>query len=50
MRYPSGGECPSSHPVVVPTIFIETIWDTTQFNTLWPVGEPQPFLYSMGDP
>ncbi|TEB24677.1 hypothetical protein FA13DRAFT_1638384, partial [Coprinellus micaceus] len=50
MAYPSGGKCPASHPVTVPTIFIETVWDTPKFNNLWPSGAAQPFVYSMGDP
>ena len=50
MKYPTSGKCPSTHPVVVPTIFIETVWDTTKFNSMWPDGAPNPFLYSMGDP
>ncbi|RXW19569.1 hypothetical protein EST38_g6291 [Candolleomyces aberdarensis] len=50
MKYPTGGNCPSTHPVVVPAIFIETVWDTTKFNSMWPDGAPNPFVYSMGDP
>lgn len=50
MKYPNGGSCPSTHPVVVPTIFIETVWDTVKFNSMWPDGTPNPFVYSMGDP
>ncbi|PPQ63415.1 hypothetical protein CVT24_004925 [Panaeolus cyanescens] len=51
MAYPSAnGACPSTHPVVVPQLFIETIWDTTKFNSMWPSGAPQPFVFSMGDP
>ncbi|KAF6758264.1 hypothetical protein DFP72DRAFT_808158 [Ephemerocybe angulata] len=50
MKYPVNDKCPASHPVTVPTIFIETIWDTTKFNDMWPSGTPNPFVYSMGDP
>ncbi|KAJ3522357.1 hypothetical protein NMY22_g11926 [Coprinellus aureogranulatus] len=50
MAYPANGKCPSTHPVTVPTIFIETIWDTPKFNNMWPSGAAQPFVYSMGDP
>jgi len=24
----------------------ETVWDTTKFNSLWPAGTPQPFVWS----
>ncbi|TFK39534.1 hypothetical protein BDQ12DRAFT_650069 [Crucibulum laeve] len=41
--------CPSSHPVRLPMIFMETVWDTRQFN-MWPTDGSQPFVYSMGDP
>ncbi|KAF9058009.1 hypothetical protein BJ165DRAFT_1379962 [Panaeolus papilionaceus] len=51
MAYPAtNGACPSTHPVVVPQLFIETIWDTTKLNSMWPSGAPQPFVFSMGDP
>ncbi|KAJ3512312.1 hypothetical protein NMY22_g15371 [Coprinellus aureogranulatus] len=44
------GTCPESHPVRIPLIIFETIWDTTPFNDMWPTDGTQPFLYSMGDP
>ncbi|KAJ3513199.1 hypothetical protein NMY22_g15113 [Coprinellus aureogranulatus] len=44
------GTCPESHPVRLPLIIFETIWDTTPFNDMWPTDGTQPFLYSMGDP
>ncbi|KAF9002883.1 hypothetical protein BDQ17DRAFT_1242531 [Cyathus striatus] len=50
VRYPVNGACPSTHPVQVPQLFLETIWDTTQFNSMWPSGGAQPFVFSMGDP
>ena len=47
-----GTGCPSTHPVTIPLLFLETYWDTTPFN-----NEPgafdngkQPFVWSMGDP
>ena len=51
MKYPSGGRCPSTHPVTVPTIFIETVWDTKAFNNKadWPADGSQPFVWSSGD-
>ena len=57
MAYPesgtfeSGGPCPASHPVRVPQLMYETIWDTSMFNDkeLWPEDGSQPFVWSMGD-
>ena len=45
-----GGSCPSTHPVRLPLILLETVWDTARFNSLWPTDGSQPFVYSMGDP
>jgi hypothetical protein len=58
MSYPesgtfeSGGACPSTHPVNVPQLMYETIWDTRQFNdkALWPLDGLQPFVWSQDDP
>jgi hypothetical protein len=44
------GTCPSSHPVRLPMLLFETIWDTTPFIDLWPEDGSQPLVYSMGDP
>ncbi|KAK4188180.1 hypothetical protein QBC35DRAFT_473783 [Podospora australis] len=57
MSYPetgtfeSGGPCPESHPVRVPQLMYEVIWDTRQFNdkNLWPEDGSQPFVWSMDD-
>ncbi|KAF2449404.1 hypothetical protein P171DRAFT_480490 [Karstenula rhodostoma CBS 690.94] len=38
--------CPSTHPVRVPQVTFETTWDTTQFNSLWKSGDPNPFVWS----
>ncbi|KAK3366280.1 hypothetical protein B0T24DRAFT_711821 [Lasiosphaeria ovina] len=56
MSYPetgtfeSGGPCPDSHPVRVPQLMYETIWNTSQFNNKadWP-ETGQPFVWAMGD-
>ncbi|KAF9525223.1 hypothetical protein CPB83DRAFT_859972 [Crepidotus variabilis] len=49
--YYFGGTCPASHPVRVPVIFMETMWDTRRFNDLeWPEDGSQPLVFSMGDP
>ncbi|RYP11277.1 hypothetical protein DL765_007829 [Monosporascus sp. GIB2] len=57
MSYPasgtfdSRGPCPESHPVPVPQLMYETIWDTRQFNNPedWPEDGSQPFVWSFGD-
>jgi hypothetical protein len=40
------GPCPASHPVRMPQLAYETIWDTRQFNdkALWPSDGSQPFV------
>ncbi|RYC56240.1 hypothetical protein CHU98_g9966 [Xylaria longipes] len=38
--------CPASHPVRMPQLTYETVWDTTKFNSLWPAGTPNPFVWS----
>ncbi|KAK4102415.1 hypothetical protein N658DRAFT_423707 [Parathielavia hyrcaniae] len=51
-----GGACPPSHPVRIPQLMYEVVWDTTGFNDVseWPVGADgrpkQPFVLSTGDP
>jgi hypothetical protein len=51
MAYPTGNNCPSTHPVRVPQILYETAWDTTAFNNPadWPEDGSQPFVFSTGD-
>jgi hypothetical protein len=50
-NYESGAPCPSSHPVKIPQLFFEIMWDTRQFNdqSKWPTDGSQPFVFSMGD-
>ncbi|EAU83652.2 hypothetical protein CC1G_05556 [Coprinopsis cinerea okayama7 len=54
VAHPIGGffgtDCPDSHPVRLPLLFIEIVWDTRPFNdpSFWENG--QPFVFSMGDP
>src|SRR3569833_70851 len=43
------GKCPESHPVRLPQIAYETLWDTTAFNSLWKSGDPNPFTLSFED-
>ncbi|RYP09985.1 hypothetical protein DL765_008254 [Monosporascus sp. GIB2] len=40
--------CPASHPVRMPQLTYETVWDTTKFNSMWPAGAPNPFVWSFG--
>jgi hypothetical protein len=50
--FENGGPCPATHPVKIPQLFYEVIWDTTKFNSkdLWPAdGTSQPFVWSQGD-
>lgn len=46
--FQNGGPCPASHPVRVPQVAYETLWDTSQFNDLWENGE-NPFFLSYSD-
>ena len=43
--------CPASHPVRMPQVAYETMWDTAEFNdkALWPEDGSQPFVWSTGD-
>ncbi|KAK4225662.1 hypothetical protein QBC38DRAFT_482434 [Podospora fimiseda] len=44
-------KCPCSHPVKIPQVMLEIIWDTREFNDpeLWPEDGSQPFVLSTGD-
>ena len=42
----SAAACPASHPVRMPQVTFETVWDTTQFNSLWTSGAANPFVWS----
>jgi hypothetical protein len=46
-----GGNCPSTHPVRIPQLMYEVVWDTTKFNdkSQWPADGSQPFVLSTGD-
>jgi hypothetical protein len=41
--------CPASHPVRMPQVAYETLWDTTQFNNMWPKDGSNPFFLSYND-
>jgi len=47
----STADCPASHPVKIPQLMLEIVWDTTKFNTKadWPADGSQPFILSTGD-
>ncbi|RYP23398.1 hypothetical protein DL765_001103 [Monosporascus sp. GIB2] len=46
----SAGPCRASHPLRMPQLAYETMWDTAQFDDLFPVdGSPQPFVWSYND-
>lgn len=49
--FESNGPCPTTHPVQIPQLFYEAIWDTRQFNdkSQWPEDGSQPFVWSQGD-
>ncbi|KAK8111076.1 uncharacterized protein PG998_007533 [Apiospora kogelbergensis] len=57
MSYPangtfeSGGPCPASHPIRMPQVLFEVVWETRQFNNKadWPADGSQPFVWSFGD-
>ncbi|KAH9868394.1 hypothetical protein J1614_007466 [Plenodomus biglobosus] len=44
-----GGACPSSHPVKLPQVMYELMWDVNKFadKSLWPTDGSDPFVYSM---
>ncbi|KAH7077471.1 hypothetical protein BKA63DRAFT_266317 [Paraphoma chrysanthemicola] len=48
----TGGACPSTHPVKIPQLMLEIVWDTRNFNNKaeWPADGSQPFVLSTGDP
>ncbi|KAB5518075.1 hypothetical protein GE09DRAFT_978702 [Coniochaeta sp. 2T2.1] len=49
--FESTGQCPASHPVRLPQVMYEVMWDTKPFNTeeLWPLDKKNPFFWSTGD-
>lgn len=46
-----GESCPSTHPVKIPQLMLEIVWDTTAFNNKadWPADGSQPLYLSTGD-
>ncbi|KAI1457373.1 hypothetical protein F4805DRAFT_457746 [Annulohypoxylon moriforme] len=48
--FESGGPCPATHPVKLPQILLETMWDTRAFNDPADFADGnQPFVWSTGD-
>jgi hypothetical protein len=49
--FENSGKCPSTHPVKLPQLMFEIIWDTSAFNNKadWPADGSQPFTFSQGD-
>ncbi|PMD38709.1 hypothetical protein L207DRAFT_597311 [Hyaloscypha variabilis F] len=45
------GKCPDTHPVHLPQLMYEVMWDTRPYNSkeLWGEDGSQPFVYAMGD-
>jgi hypothetical protein len=43
------GPCPASHPVRMPQVAYETMWNTTVFKDMWPKDGSQPFVWSYDD-
>lgn len=47
----SDGSCSGTHPVQIPQIMLENVWDTSVFPASeWPADGSQPFVWSQGDP
>lgn len=47
--FQAANPCPASHPVRVPQVAYEALWDTAQFNSMWPSGASNPFVMSYND-
>ncbi|RKU45320.1 hypothetical protein DL546_007370 [Coniochaeta pulveracea] len=45
----STDKCPASHPVKIPQVMFEVMWDTRQFKNLWPKDGSNPLAWSTGD-
>ncbi|RYO76375.1 hypothetical protein DL763_010524 [Monosporascus cannonballus] len=49
--FEAGSPCPASHPVKIPQVMYEIMFDTRQFNNKadWPADGSSPFYWSMED-
>jgi hypothetical protein len=45
-HFAEAAPCPASHPIRVPQIAYETMWNTTVFKDMWPADGSQPFVWS----
>jgi hypothetical protein len=43
------GPCPATHPVRMPQVAYETLWNTTEFDKMWPADGSNPFVLSFND-
>lgn len=43
------GPCPDTHPIRVPQVAYETMYNTTEFDSMWPQDGTQPFVWSYAD-
>ncbi|PVI00308.1 hypothetical protein DM02DRAFT_728628 [Periconia macrospinosa] len=48
-QFREAGPCPASHPVRMPQVAYETMWNTTVFKDMWPKDGSQPFVWSYDD-
>jgi hypothetical protein len=43
----NAGPCPATHPVRMPQLVYETVWDTTKFNSMWDsTKQLNPYVWS----
>jgi hypothetical protein len=47
--FAAAAPCPSSHPIRMPQIAYEMVWDTAQFSNMWPKDGSNPFFLSYND-
>ncbi|KAK0724442.1 hypothetical protein B0H67DRAFT_480455 [Lasiosphaeris hirsuta] len=49
--FDNNGPCPSTHPVKIPQVMYEVMWQTQIYNdkSLWPADGSQPFVWSTTD-
>jgi hypothetical protein len=48
-HFAAAGACPDSHPIRMPQVAYETMWNTTVFKDMWPKDGSQPFVWSFMD-
>ncbi|KAK4215045.1 hypothetical protein QBC37DRAFT_137671 [Rhypophila decipiens] len=47
----TNGKCPATHPVKIPQVHLEIVWDTSKYSNKadWPADGSQPLVLSNGD-